>query len=322
MEVRNTRRLPFVPAYPQLGRTTRRGCQYLQGRPIHETEMGRDPLNPVKTSSIPAVIAEESAVPVRTVPLGEKPGEGAEGREILVFDGETTEDLRGIARRLAQGGLLRESAGCAGFAEALLGALPFSPVRRREVPAPEGGPILVISGSLHPVSREQVRAALDAGFPGISVKGEDLARPGWIAGTGAASLARRAAETLRREGIALLGTPPALGLQTGEEVPAAGHEDVARGLGLLIRTIREQAGPLRLVIFGGDTLLAAAEALGFISLRPLEEIRPGVVLARAEGPAGNTPIVTKSGAFGEKDLIPVIRDYLQGACGVPRVGVV
>src|SRR5262245_5256816 len=38
--------IPFVPALPDLGRTTRDGLHYVHGTPIAETAFSRDPLNP------------------------------------------------------------------------------------------------------------------------------------------------------------------------------------------------------------------------------------------------------------------------------------
>ena len=44
-----------VPAYPQMQRFTRAGFQYIGNRLIHETELNRDPLEPVTGSYIPEI---------------------------------------------------------------------------------------------------------------------------------------------------------------------------------------------------------------------------------------------------------------------------
>jgi uncharacterized protein YgbK (DUF1537 family) len=49
--------------------------------------------------------------------------------------------------------------------------------------------------------------------------------------------------------------------------------------------------------------------LGYGFLIPKTEIQPGIVLVEAEGEKGETVLVTKSGAFGEKDLISIIANY-------------
>jgi uncharacterized protein YgbK (DUF1537 family) len=81
-------------------------------------------------------------------------------------------------------------------------------------------------------------------------------------------------------------------------------------LGGLVKRIWDEAGPLSLAVFGGDTLLGIAEVLGIDYIEPGEEILPGIALSRAEGRKGSIPIVTKAGAFGPPGLIGVIREWL------------
>jgi uncharacterized protein YgbK (DUF1537 family) len=307
MAARNTRRLPFVPAYPELGRITRGGVQYLQGVPVHETGMGRDPLDPVRTSFIPELIAGESEIPVRLIlPGGALPPAPAE-REILLFDGQTPEDLRETARRLFAAGFLRESAGCAGFAGALQEVLPLSPPSGAGEPLPEGGPLLLVSGSLHEVSREQVRRAREGGLRTFAPGEGELLSEDWLRGPGAEALAGEASAALREGGIALLGTARSLGEASGGEVPGEAAR-AAGGLGALAALICREAGPLSLGVFGGDTLLGIAQALGIDYIEPREEVLSGIVLSRAAGPGGSFPLITKAGAFGPPELIGILRE--------------
>jgi uncharacterized protein YgbK (DUF1537 family) len=346
MEGADIRRLPFIPAYPDLERTTREGRQLLRGIPIDQTEMAADALNPVTCSFIPGIIRGESELPVRLVPrvgpdLTPPELEPENRRDILVFDCSTREEMGKIAGYLKERELLRGSAGCAGFAEALMEVLPFSQGRKiwPGVSGDPGGgetpkagtsresplPILVLSGSRHPLSLAQVQAALAGGIAGFPVPGERLVREGWLASPEGKALIHRGAEVLREEGIALLGTRMAMGL--GKEEPegqkagdrrgrAAEHENVAECLGRLVREIRKKTGPLGLVIFGGDTLLGVMTALEFEYIIPIGEIRPGIVLARGEGPGGKALITAKSGAFGDPAAIETIRNFFRA--GYPR----
>jgi uncharacterized protein YgbK (DUF1537 family) len=338
LEARGAERLSFVPAYPDLGRTTLGGRQYLGGKPIHKTAVAGDALNPVRKSFIPGIIKDESDLPVRLVPLGDyrellpappvrEEGQGSVSekradREILVFDCLTNEQMGEIARFLKGKNLLGLSAGCAGFAGALMEVLPFSsPEKISEKKRLWNGerrnlPILILSGSRHPVSLEQVKTALDGGVRGIPVSGEKLTRPGWFAAAEAEALAGEYAAVLNKDRVCVAGTRLAMGLpEDGEqaEKPPASRgpdENVAGRLGGLVRKIIEKTGPLNLVIFGGDTLLGIMEALEFDYMTPLAEIRPGIVLAQAQGKKGSSFIVTKSGAFGEPEMIGIIREYL------------
>jgi uncharacterized protein YgbK (DUF1537 family) len=443
---RNLDILPFVPAYPALGRSTRQGRQYLEGVPIDKTTAAADALNPVHHSFIPAIIAEESALPVRLIPRrgpgedsafpstdktgGDKPGAALEpealpalksraflalkpvsgpvgvsggvpaegtlagmpvgarggpgraspgGPEIWVYDAETNADLRDIAGGLEKQGLLRITAGCAGFAEFLVDFIPFAGGDKpgahpalKPVSAPNGmpatgvsagvppgagesgggprpdqyskpdsrlkpdrRPILIVSGSRHPVSLSQIRAAREAGIPALALE-EEFLRPGWFTGDEAASLVSRCGDLLRTTGCCILGTRLSLGqgpaAPEGGVKPVSGAGEDAGGgtagplrdsgiaecLGSMVRAILRLAGPARLAVFGGDTLLGVMEALNCRLLRPLREIRPGVVLAEAEAPGESFSIAAKSGAFGEPGLIAELIDFFGG--GNPKRG--
>jgi uncharacterized protein YgbK (DUF1537 family) len=334
---RNIQRLPFAPAYPSLGRTTAGGHQLLNGVPIDKTDMASDALNPIRHSFIPDIIGEESDIPVRLIPAKGSPPDAdpkSRRKEILVYDCGSPSELREIARSLKKQGLLSVTAGCAGFAEFLMEELPFL---ARAAQAGAGHPIprlpiLILSGSRHPVSLAQVKAALDGGLPGITVDGEKLLREEWFAGEEAAALENGCAETLKQQGVCILGTAMAMG--HNKSVSESGAGGIAGGqsqekwaeqknrngltpgtagvaglLGKLLKNILPLTGPLHLVIFGGDTLLGIMEILKFDYIIPIEEIRPGIVLARAEGKGGSSFIVTKSGAFGDSGMIETIRSY-------------
>jgi uncharacterized protein YgbK (DUF1537 family) len=328
---RKLRVLPFVPAYPDLGRRTRGGRQYLDGVPIDQTALAWDALNPVRHSFIPDIIAEETALPVRLIPGG--PAQPAAAPEIRIYDAEKNADLREIARTLEEQGFLGAAAGCAGFAESLADRIPFGDGRPggqtgvkpvsapEEAPQPGGNtlPVLVISGSRHPASLAQVEAALGAGIPGAAVDGDKLLNPRWFEGEEAASVISRCGELLNT-GCCILGTGMSLGrpeadpyrvpqtIQTiyGPERPA-GEWGAAGFLGRLAGPILGQR-PAHLVVFGGDTLLGVMEFLGCPLLRPLDEILPGIVLA---GTSAGQFVVTKSGAFGGPGLIMTILEFLR-----------
>jgi uncharacterized protein YgbK (DUF1537 family) len=292
--------LPFIPAYPELGRTTLNGIQYINGTAVAESAMAADPFNPVLHSFIPDIIAEESDIPAEIITKG-KNFSGKKG--ILVFDAGDDEELRNIAAILSKEKLLHDSAGCAGFAEMLahrlVSSLQLLP-REVEKPVPEtllkDLPLLVVSGSLHPLSLSQIKSAMQNGMEsGLS---------------GEAILPERIAETLKKKRAFILGTEMSLGIAEKIRDGAAG-EETAGILGQTVKKIFPLCGPLLPMVFGGDTLLGIMKELEFTRLTPLAELFPGVVLAEAAGDRGHSTIITKSGAFGEKDLVATVR-RLQG----------
>ena len=59
----------------------------------------------------------------------------------------------------------------------------------------------------------------------------------------------------------------------------------------------------RIMIIGGDTLLALMDQLGCTELKPLGEPDRGVVLSELEYNGRSFRILSKSGGFGSEDLL-------------------
>jgi uncharacterized protein YgbK (DUF1537 family) len=311
--------IPFIPAYPDLGRTTKGGHHFVNGVPLNKTESAADALNPVQNSFIPGIIAEETSIPVHLIPLvnGTMKHSDISGpvsaRGIMVFDCETNEDMRNIAAALKEAGLLHATAGCAGFAGALMEKLPFpiedTTTGKNNAAAKTGRktpvPILFISGSRHPASVTQIKAALERGAGGIALPGEKLLSRKWLAGREAENLVKDCTEQLSKKGIFILGTASSFGLEDGS-ISGGDENNIAKGLGYLAKRI-SKIRQLHLAVFGGDTFCSVMEALGPDYIVPEGEIRPGIVHAKA----GNLSIAAKSGAFGGPDIIEIITGYFQ-----------
>jgi uncharacterized protein YgbK (DUF1537 family) len=277
--------LYLVPAFPDAGRITRGGVQYVDGIPLHLSRYSREAANPVREASVSAIIRSQSDAAVVSVPRGADPVPllaAAQRPAILVFDAETNHDLGVIGERLAVLGPPPLLAGCAGFAAvvpALLG------LERHATPVPVlRPPLLVVCGSLDEVSRSQVREAEARGVPRWS--------------TAAADPTRAVADALRGGGAATL--------EAGESLAFTGA---------VVRRIVEHVPVGTLAVFGGDTAFGVLAALGVRGLRPLGEICQGVVVSRLEDGHGGAPatgmhLVTKAGGFGPVDVIQRIRDAL------------
>jgi uncharacterized protein YgbK (DUF1537 family) len=305
---RREKMLPFIPAYPGLGRTTFGGRQFLDGLPVDKSSAAGDLLNPVGHAFIPRIIAEESELPVRLAAAESRGPAPGDEKHILVYDCGSDEELRRIAASLAEQGNLGISAGCAGFAGVLVDFIPFPPSRKEPGSGRPGGagkagdlPILIVSGSRHPVSVAQLGAALESGIRGIGIEGGKLLGGEWIAGAEARSIAAECAEILLRDRACVLGT--ALSLTGAETCGGEGGAGLAGRLGFLVKQIQDRTGPLLLAVFGGDTLLGLMEILGFEYLIPINEIESGVVFAEARGKGKTALMAAKSGAFGGPDII-------------------
>lgn len=130
-------RIAYVPAYPAMGRTVRDGRLYIDGVPVHETCFARDALNPVRDSSVRVVA-----------------GDGCE-----IIDGLSQADIERAADRILSE-RFQIFAGPAAIAEAV--AAPIAPRARPTPEWPRIRSCLIVNGSQHERSREQVRR-IDAG---------------------------------------------------------------------------------------------------------------------------------------------------------------
>jgi uncharacterized protein YgbK (DUF1537 family) len=134
------REIVFAPAYPELGRTVRGGSLFVHGEPVHRTAFARDPLNPIQSSDVCAVLGGVSA---------------------MVFDGETPADVESAARAIWQGDPRPLAAGPAALAAALARLV------RAECGVPDWPRVrrpLVVNGSLHPASLAQFSQGRGAGW--------------------------------------------------------------------------------------------------------------------------------------------------------------
>ena len=80
-------------------------------------------------------------------------------------------------------------------------------------------------------------------------------------------------------------------------------------MGALVRYVLTTGGFTNCVVFGGDTALGSLQALGGNSLRPIDEIAPGVIWSQLVG--SELDMITKAGGFGEEDLIVQIAAFFR-----------
>ncbi|MCM3709155.1 four-carbon acid sugar kinase family protein [Sporosarcina luteola] len=101
-----------VASYPDSGRVTSGGYLLVEGVPVQETDVAKDPLNPIRKSYVPAVIEEQSEFEVGHIGLGDVlQGKTRitsslqalieNGKRIIVVDAVTNEEISEIAESMA-----------------------------------------------------------------------------------------------------------------------------------------------------------------------------------------------------------------------------
>jgi uncharacterized protein YgbK (DUF1537 family) len=306
--------LPFLPALPQIGRTTVGGVHYIKGVPVAESVFGIDPFEPVRHSRVADIIAEQSAVPVHEAAAGESGLAFDAG--ICVYDAETQEQLLRSGEKLMEAGALHIAAGSAGFGSVLPDLLGL---RRGDVTPPKLDPrLLVICGSVNPITLEQTAEADRAGFAHWRLSPRQKLEPGyWKSEEGAQTLSQ-----LRQ----LLAESPYLIIDSNDEggngpteryaaERGLGTEDVrvgiSRGLGEILGGLFLSPDLGTLLITGGDTLLQCMGQLGVTELEPICELYPGVVLSRFSWQGRSRMVLSKSGGFGQRTLFADLKNSLQ-----------
>jgi uncharacterized protein YgbK (DUF1537 family) len=306
----------IVPAYPENGRTTRKGNQYLKGIPVHETEIGRDPKTPVFSSFIPDLFDDPCAV-IDTA-CTEK---GAiflanhvsdlmkKGYRRIVFDAELNEHLMTIGGLYS---LFPEAVwvGSAGIAEFLSPPLPTDETEPRLPKLRK--PLLFLIGSLSESTQVQVEACSRERFftfrldPLLLLQHKDAAGivPTYLFKeyrAGKHCIVALDSTEKARQGTAAFAEE--------RKLPRASVSNLLReAMGKLSTLLVSELAPECLFLTGGDTARSICEYLDIGGINILQELEPGIPLGRVAGK--NFYLVTKAGAFGTDRTFEHIAEQL------------
>lgn len=298
-------------AMPTTGRTCVDGSIYLGDLPLHKTEIGDDPFNPVSTSSVVELLGRQTLLPAGAVSIQdiEADGDGTtlaanlrslvdKGIRLIVADAATDSHLLALARQIDAADFLPVGAG--GFAKALAEThkLPVPPMGKRTDIHPQG-PILAVIGSLAGVSRRQADIACESS----SYRPFDIQLE-----YGQDDIEREFSRFLAGMGHG----PPNILLRVSDAVRPARvskkeGERVARLLGDAATVICRYYECRTVFSTGGSTSMGVARALGIRAVTLVDEIMPGVVLGSCSAPnAGVKWFISKAGGFGDKEILKSI----------------
>lgn len=320
----------LAPAFPANRRAVHGGRLLVDGMPVAQTSLGRDPRAPIRADRVADVVHETSDLAVHEVGLDQVRAGSSRLAELLrglpgspaiaVCDAESQDDLHAIAMAIGMSSTLLPC-GSAGLARAIAAVWSDrdGAARARQVNgSPEGRPprprcreVLVAVGTMNPLAHEQLavlRQAMD--LPIVVIRPRMLV----AAAFREAEVARARAQAARSGGPIL-----ALAVSMEEIEEAAGgaphfEEDLARvgGAWLESRPVRE-AEALGLVCTGGDTTLALCRALGAQAIWPEGEISPGLPWSAIEGPRRTMLLASKAGGFGARSaLLEAVRFLTAG----------
>ena len=306
------RRLVFVPALPQHGRVTVGARQFSGGRPIDEWDTGGCSER-IDCSYIPEIIANQSSVPIRTIPRTAYETDIMTGSdtEIVVYDAETKADINRIAARMKPVAEECVFAGCAGFAE----ELPFiyDLKGKKSKTKTTAQQVAVICGSIHPITQKQLTVAQNAGIGRLTLTAEQIIGPAQETET---VLADAAACLIRDKGVII----DASDLSFNEKADCAARHGIpapqmrgaiAQRLGYMGKCILDLLPDTLIALIGGDTMAGFIRQMDVQRIVPEYEILPGCVMSQVQCKEKSFFLVSKSGGFGGAQWVQQIIERIK-----------
>lgn len=260
MEGSGRERAIVAPAFPDAGRTTALGYQYVNDIPLELTEFARDPRTPITTGDVACRM------------------DGLGHHQFTVFDAVCREEIENVVTTTG----LRAPViwvGSPGIAAALASAVParMADVYKAMTPASK---VLVVIGSLHPVNQQQLERLLQEGATAILMSEQPDVE----------GVAHQVSQAFLNRSVVCL---------VSERAPAATESCDLSPAEFLGRAVSASAGSYNaLVVTGGDTARRIVDALDAVSMDLRGEAEPGVPFGILNLPEKSLPFATKAGGFG------------------------
>ena len=318
MEASGIRLALLVAAIPKANRSTVGGCQFLRGKPITDSVLGKDKLNPdpVVTSRVadlfqglPNVVTEEVGLDkVRSESFVISPPGERRVKTIRIFDAETERDIDRIiaaSMKLEPSSFLFIGAsGLAGsFARSLQDLLFVKPSPEASGRMTRSERVLIVSGSPHPVTRSQI----------AHLKGRDNTTIFDLDPEELLQHPERCLQDAIKECKPVLDESGRVVLTLGDGkrdivLPA---QELNLSLSRLVQNLLDRVEVEGLVLVGGETSYAICRALGIETVEIYGAISSVAAYGRPLGSSVRMKVlVTKGGSLGKEDLLEDILNFL------------
>ncbi|NDL66661.1 four-carbon acid sugar kinase family protein [Anaerotalea alkaliphila] len=298
--------LPFVPAFPEMNRTTDEGNLYIDGIPVNESVFGSDPFSPVASAHIPVIIQENTDVKVSI--FNKLKNLIRPNKHICVYDAATDDDLQEIADKLKDENRLTISAGCAGFAKVLPETLGLA---TKEIQKVEGaGRFLIACGSVNPITKRQIEHAVQNGIKRVNLTPPQKLDGNYFSTEEGEAFLEELKTLYAEEKVLIIDTNDVGDLdatksyagEKGYDINGI-REQISKNLGHAVKLLLDAAEDSIVLITGGDSLLGYMKQIGCEEIIPLYELAPGTVLSYYINEGKKRHIISKSGGFGREDLL-------------------
>lgn len=301
-------RVHFAPAFPKMNRLTKQGVHYIDGVPVGESVFGKDPFEPVRHSDVKEIIEEQSELPVYKAGSS-VPDDVASRQGILLYDSENDEQLTSIAKTIWSMEPVSMCAGCAGFASAITPLLGLTKDEAQTEHLPKA--LMVVCGSVNPITVSQLCYAEQAGIERIPVRAEWKLAGNWAESEEGKKLIHSWSSRCQEQKVLIVDSnDPAGSAETADYVKSHGMSveemrvTISEHMGAIARGLLEDGLDAAYLITGGDILMGFMQQIGVRELVPIRELAPGVVLSGLSYKNRMYYVISKSGGFGKESLIP------------------
>ena len=342
MDAFGFRKAILTPAFPHYGRQVIGGIHYLNGVPINESPIGRDPVTPVTESDVKSILEKQTGRDIRNVSLTElRKGAKAcaeyarelyrDNAEILVFDCETENDLQ-IVSEVAY--LLPDVMVCGstGLAQYMADGWKLSVADYKDSMEPKDTRMIFAAASASPVTREQLMTLIKAGGvhpieldiwklrDELKDNYKDNAESIKAAGCGNEASYYTEAMTAFAAGedIALFldSTPEGREKLTAEALEkGVGKAElpklIVKLMAMLVKKLADANAFGGLLMTGGDTAKAICTELGAYGMELKTEAEAGIPMGNLINCGGVTACI-KAGAFGSPQAMIAAGKKIRG----------
>ena len=317
----------IAPAFPKNKRITVGGYHFLEGLPIEMTEIGKAPKTPVHDSHIAGLIEAQSGrcpvlIPLATIKQGSVAVKKAiaayllAGQRWIIFDVVKDEHFETILGAVSGYSDILW-VGSAGLADYLPKFYDWQQ-GQKVWPDSTEGPVLIVAGSVSVKTQVQIMEArrqellflvkLDMSALFAQEKAEIERCAGAIEKGLSKGLDVLLVSSIGAEDVILAVQAGAKCGLSGNEVSEYTAQTIATIVGKL--ALKYLAG---MFLTGGDTAVHVLKKLGATDIEILAEISIGIPLGRLRGGiCDGLKVVTKAGAFGEKDCFVRAVEAIRG----------
>lgn len=303
IEVSDEKFLPFIPAFPAMKRFCKKGVYYIDGVPITKTVFGSDPFEPVSSSLLEDLFVG-TGIHTEVLQQGEEGKADYEEPTIGIYDAETMQDIINIVRNLKQQEKLRIMAGCAGLAAVLPKFIGIATGGQSNIFLNK--PLLVVCGSLNPISKKQLEYGASFGFPRFIMEDKIQKQEGYLDTSEGRQWVASIQEKLNIFPVVMVDT----GVMRDTAESDSCRVKIAALLGRIVKMLVKAEACNTVMVIGGDTLLGFVEQSACKEITLIGEIKTGTVVSSMLVDDKKIWVLSKSGGFGDEKLVVEVAEEL------------